>query len=59
MQMTECEAELFIETNRRLYDAGMRLADPDDKLGGRQFLRTNRQEGQYNILRTLRKRRRA
>lgn len=32
--MTECDAEVMIETHRRMYKAGMRMADPDHKHGG-------------------------
>lgn len=32
--MTECRAESFLTTMRKLYDAGWRLTDPDAKNGG-------------------------
>ena len=32
--MTPCRAESFLSTMRRLYDAGWRLTDPDDRNGG-------------------------
>lgn len=36
--MSPCEAESFLRTNRALYDAGMRLADPDHRGGGREVI---------------------
>lgn len=33
-----CAAESFLKTNRMLYDAGFRLADPDDVHGGKQVI---------------------
>ena len=59
MQMTVCEAEIFLETHRRLYDRGFRLADPDAKSGGRQFLGSNRAEERLRVLRILREGRKA
>lgn len=54
VHMDVCEAETFMETNRRLYAAGMRMADPDSRSGGRQLLRSNRSEVQRDVLRILR-----
>lgn len=36
--MSVCEAESFLATNRALYDAGMRMADPDHRAGGREMI---------------------
>lgn len=36
--MSPCEAESFLATNRTAYDAGMRLADPDHRAGGRELI---------------------
>jgi len=54
MQMPVCEAETYLETHRRLYDRGFRLADPDNKSGGRQALTSNRREDRERVLRILR-----
>jgi len=32
--MKYCDAEVMLNTHRRMYDAGMRMADPDAKSGG-------------------------
>lgn len=54
-RMDVCEAEVFLETNRRLYDAGMRLADPDARSGGRQVIQSNRTEVRRQVLDILRR----
>lgn len=36
--MNPCRAESFIKMSRMAYDAGFRLADPDDKHGGRELI---------------------
>lgn len=59
MTMTVCEAEIFLETHRRLYDSGMRLADPDSKTGGKQYLMSNRAEERLRVLNILRSGRKA
>lgn len=58
IQMTECEAELFLDINRRLYDAGFRMTDPDSKTGGKQVLLSARQESRIAVLSTLQEARR-
>lgn len=37
--MDACEAEVMLRTQRNLYDAGMRMADPDHKHGGPDVIR--------------------
>jgi len=37
--MALCEAEVMLATARRLYDAGLRLADPDHKHGGMDVIK--------------------
>jgi hypothetical protein len=37
-----CEAQIFIEFNRKAYDAGFKMADPDHKGGGRQLITRGR-----------------
>jgi hypothetical protein len=49
-----CEMEIFMEVNRRAYDAGFRLADPDARSGGRQILLSDRVEERRRILDILR-----
>jgi hypothetical protein len=36
--MNVCAAESFMATQRKLYDAGFRLTDPDDARGGKQVV---------------------
>lgn len=44
--MNVCAAESFLATNRKLYDAGFRLTDPDDARGGRDVIPRLRSEDQ-------------
>lgn len=37
--MTSCDAEIFLRMVRNLYDAGMRLTDPDAVHGGREVIK--------------------
>lgn len=37
--MTVCEAEVMLSTARRLYDQGMRMADPDHRHGGMDVIK--------------------
>jgi hypothetical protein len=53
--MSYCEAEILLETNRRLYDRGWRMADPDRKDGGKQFLMPIPLEEKLKVLSILRK----
>jgi hypothetical protein len=34
--MTVCSAQVMLDVARRLYDAGLRMTDPDDYLGGKE-----------------------
>jgi hypothetical protein len=36
--MNPCQAESFMATHRKMYDAGFRVADPDAKHGGKQVI---------------------
>lgn len=42
MAMDECEAQAFMDVNRKAYDAGFRLTDPDHKRGGRTLIMRGR-----------------
>lgn len=53
-RMDPCEAQVMLETHRKMYDAGFRLADPDDVAGGRQFVSSNRAETRRQVLDILR-----
>jgi hypothetical protein len=57
--MDVCEAEIFLETHRRMYDNGWRLADPDSKTGGKQYLMPNKAEDRRRVLEILRAGRKA
>lgn len=37
--MKKCEAEVVLTTARKVYDAGMRVADPDHKYGGQTLIK--------------------
>lgn len=37
--MNACEAAVMLKTARNLYDAGLRLADPDDRHGGKEVIK--------------------
>lgn len=52
--MEICEAETFMEFNRKAYDAGFRMADPDDRHGGKQLVRQIRNENIANQIRLMR-----
>lgn len=50
--MTPCSAEIFLGITRRMYDAGFRMADPDDrKGGGHQLITRSSVEDQLAYLR--------
>lgn len=49
--MTHCSAEIFLGITRRLYDAGMRMADPDHPQGGKQLIQRVSVEDQLAYLR--------
>lgn len=49
--MTAREAAVFIETTRRLHDAGFRLPDPDSRTGGRDMIRRLSREDQRTQVR--------
>lgn len=37
--LTPCESEVYLVGARKLYDAGMRMADPDDVNGGKDVIK--------------------
>lgn len=52
--MSVCAAESFLSFNRRAYDAGFRLTDPDDRNGGRQIIPRLTREDQARQMARLR-----
>jgi hypothetical protein len=46
--MTACAAAVMLKTNRALYDSGMRMADPDDRFGGKDVIKRVSIEDQMN-----------
>lgn len=46
--LTVRDAAIVIRTSRQLYDAGGRMADPDDSTGGKEPIRRLRVEDQKN-----------
>lgn len=53
--MNPCQAESFLATHRKLYDAGFRLADPDAAHGGKQVIPRLTVEDQARQMSALRK----
>lgn len=51
--MKPCEAEVMLETARRMYDAGMRMTDPDHKHGGLDLITRLTVEDQLNMMRGI------
>jgi hypothetical protein len=51
--MPICDAEAFIDTARKLYDAGFRMTDPDHRSGGRELVRRATIEDQRSMVRSL------
>lgn len=53
--MTPEDAQIFLNTHRKLYDAGIRLVDPDHSAGGLDLItRVNREDQLANIKAALR-----
>ena len=48
-----CEAEAFIQMNRSLYDAGLRLSDPDHVSGGREVIQRATREDQRSLIASI------
>lgn len=51
--MTACEAAVMLRIARTAYDNGMRLADPDDRNGGRSIIKRTSREDMVNLSRGL------
>lgn len=51
--MNECEAEVMLNTARKLYDNGMRMADPDHKHGGYDLITRLTAEDQLAAMRGI------
>lgn len=51
--MSVCEASLFLRTQRKLYDAGIQVVDPDARGGGMQPIPRVTNEDQLAFLRSL------
>ena len=51
--MTPADAQTYLDLNRRMYDAGLRLADRDSAHGGRDMIRRLSAEDQKNQIRAL------
>src|ERR1700753_1518319 len=52
-QMMPSMADSFLNTHRRMYDKGIRLADPNHSHGGRDMIMRASEEDQKNQLRAL------
>jgi hypothetical protein len=44
--LTLCEAEVYLIGARKLYDAGMRMTDPEDRNGGKDVIKRSTWEDQ-------------
>lgn len=54
--MSPHDAEIFLRTHRKLYDAGIRLVDPDHSAGGLDLItRVSREDQLANVRAALRK----
>jgi hypothetical protein len=53
--MSQCSAETLLQLHRKLYRAGMRLADPDARSGGPQLIRPLMVEESRRMLSALRR----
>jgi len=49
--MTPCDAEVMLRIARNLHAAGFRMADPDDKHGGKEVIRRSTAEDQLAQMR--------
>jgi hypothetical protein len=49
--MKVCDAEVMLATHRKMYDAGMRMADPDHKHGGMDLITRLTQSDQLAMAR--------
>jgi hypothetical protein len=51
--MNHCQAESYLGTHRKLYDAGIKLTDPEHRAGGLSVIPRVTQEDQMAQLRSL------
>lgn len=54
--MGVCDADTFIKTARVMYDAGIRMTDPDDAAGGRAPIMRATREDQGSLTRSIARR---
>lgn len=51
--MTVCDAETFLAVHRKLYDAGIRLTDPDSRGGGREVIKRASREDELALVKSI------
>lgn len=51
--MSARDADAFLAVQRRMYDAGLRMADPDSISGGKEVIKRATQEDQRNQIRAM------
>lgn len=51
--MSVCDAELFLNINRRLYKAGIRMADPANRKGSPELIKRASVEDMRSLLRSV------
>ena len=49
--MNVCDAEIMLSVHRRMYDAGLRMTDPDDRHGGKDLIKRASVEDQLALTR--------
>lgn len=54
--MGVCDADAFIKTARVMYDAGIRMSDPNDAAGGRAPIMRATREDQVSLTRSIARR---
>lgn len=51
--MSVCDAEIFLNVQRRLYKVGLRMADPNDRHGGRELIKRASVEDMRSLVRSV------
>lgn len=48
--MNYCDAEIYLAIQRRLYDKGFRMADPDARSGGPDVIKRSTREDMFSLM---------
>lgn len=49
-QMNYCDAEIYLSVQRRLYDSGFRMSDPDTRSGGPDVIKRSTREDMFSLM---------